>query len=50
MWARLLTADSVVGLNRDVGLELVRAGLARRRQDYDYKYGELSAAENEAHG
>lgn len=32
----------------DVGLEMVRTGLARRQSDYDYKYGELSAAEREA--
>lgn len=47
MVGRLLTAydDSAI---KDVGLELVRAGLARKQQDYDYKYGELSAAEREA--
>lgn len=37
---------------KDVGLELVRAGLARRQEGPDpqfgYKYGELSKAENEA--
>jgi endonuclease YncB( thermonuclease family) len=47
MVSRLFTADSVIGI-KDVGLELVRAGLARRQASYDYKYGELAAAENEA--
>lgn len=32
----------------DVGVELLKAGLARRQKNYDYKYGELSAAEREA--
>ena len=44
MMARLLTGDAKM----DVGLELVKAGLAKRQPDYDYKYGELSKAENEA--
>lgn len=44
MVSRLFTGDPGV----DVGLELVRAGLAQRLQGYDYKYGELSAAEREA--
>lgn len=40
---------STVGVeNTDVGLELVRVGLARRRAGQDYKYGELSRAEEEA--
>jgi endonuclease YncB( thermonuclease family) len=33
---------------KDVGLELVKAGLAKREPTYDYKYHELSAAEAEA--
>jgi len=33
---------------RDVGVELVRAGLARVVQNKFYKYGELEAAEGEA--
>jgi len=49
--ARLLADDAVMG-TRDVGLELVRAGLARRRQGEDvqfgYKYGELGTAERDA--
>lgn len=44
MVARLFTG--VPGV--DVGLELVKAGLARRLEGYDYKYGELAAAEREA--
>ena len=32
----------------DIGIELVRSGLARRQSDQAYKYGELVAAENEA--
>lgn len=47
MLSRLFTDDPAVGI-KDVGLELIRAGLARRQSDYDYKYGELSAAEREA--
>jgi endonuclease YncB( thermonuclease family) len=51
MLARLFTDDPVNGI-KDVGLELVRAGLARRQQgedaQFDYKYGELSIAEREA--
>jgi endonuclease YncB( thermonuclease family) len=48
---RLLVADPVVGI-KDIGVELVRRGLARRQPGgetrYGYKYGELSAAEREA--
>ncbi len=51
MVSQLFTDDPIVGI-RDVGLELVRAGLARRQQGEDYqfgyKYGELSKAEAEA--
>ena len=51
MVARLFTDDPVNGI-KDVGLELVRTGLARRQQgedaQFDYKYGELSIAEREA--
>jgi endonuclease YncB( thermonuclease family) len=47
MVSRLFTDDPATGI-KEVGVELVRAGLARRQKDYDYKYGELSAAENEA--
>jgi endonuclease YncB( thermonuclease family) len=47
MNARLFTDDPEFGI-KDVGLELVRAGAARRQKDFDYKYGELSAAEKEA--
>ena len=44
---RLFTADSVPGI-RDVGIEMVRAGVVRRQANYDYKYGELARAEAEA--
>jgi len=47
MESRLFTDDPVLGI-KDVAIELVRAGLARRQGDFDFKYGELSAAENEA--
>jgi endonuclease YncB( thermonuclease family) len=51
MLSRLFTDDQAGGI-KDVGLELVRAGLARRQTgadyQFDYKYGELSAAEGEA--
>jgi endonuclease YncB( thermonuclease family) len=44
---RLFTDDPVIGF-KEVGVELVRAGLARRQEGYDEKYGELAAAEAEA--
>lgn len=48
MVSRLYVGDP----GKDVGLELLRAGLARRPQGPDYqfgyKYGELTKAENEA--
>ena len=47
MIALLSTDDPAVGV-RDVGVELVKSGLAQRQRAFDYKYGELSAAENEA--
>lgn len=47
MEGQLQTAENNDDI-RDVGLEVVRAGLARKQTDYDYKYGELSAAEREA--
>ena len=48
MIARLFTDDPDLGI-RDVAIELVRAGLARRdREQAIYKYGELEAAEAEA--
>jgi endonuclease YncB( thermonuclease family) len=33
---------------KDVAIELVRAGLVRKQANFDYKYGELAAAEREA--
>jgi endonuclease YncB( thermonuclease family) len=47
MVSRLFTDDPVSGI-KEVNLELVRAGLARRQKGYDYTYGELSKAEREA--
>jgi endonuclease YncB( thermonuclease family) len=47
MVCRLFTDDPVIGI-KEVGVEMVRAGLARRQAGYDEKYGELAAAENEA--
>jgi endonuclease YncB( thermonuclease family) len=51
MVSQLFTDDPVNGI-KDVGLELVRAGFARRKQGEDYqfgyKYAELSTAEREA--
>jgi len=47
MWARLYTDDPVLGI-KEVAQELVRSGLARRREGFDFKYGELAAAESEA--
>ena len=47
MVARLFTDDPVIGI-REVGVELVRAGLARRLSGYEDKNGELAAAEREA--
>lgn len=45
--ARLSTDDPVTGI-KDVAVELVKAGLVRKQPAFDYKYGELAAAENEA--
>jgi endonuclease YncB( thermonuclease family) len=47
MVCRLFTDDPVIGI-KEVGVELLRAGLARRQPGYDEKYGELAAAEDEA--
>ena len=47
MISRLQTDDPVIGI-KDVGLEIVKAGLARKQKNYDYKYGELSPAKTEA--
>ena len=48
---KLFTDDPEIGI-KDVGLELVRSGLARRRQGEDYQFGytyhELTKAEEEA--
>jgi endonuclease YncB( thermonuclease family) len=47
MVSRLFTDHPVKGI-KDVGLELVREGLALPQLGYDYRYGELSAALAEA--
>jgi endonuclease YncB( thermonuclease family) len=47
MLARLYTDDPRIGI-REVAVELVKAGLARRRKGFDFKYGELARAEREA--
>lgn len=47
MRARLFIPDPVLG-SKEVAQELLRAGLARRQEGFDFKYGELSAAESEA--
>lgn len=47
MRSRLFTDDPDLGI-REVAIELVRAGLARRQEGFDFTYGELAAAENEA--
>jgi endonuclease YncB( thermonuclease family) len=44
---RLFTDDPVIGI-KEVGVEMLRAGLATRQPDYDEKYGELAKAESEA--
>lgn len=47
MLGRLFTDDPTMGI-KEVAVELVKAGLARRQNAYDFKYGELAAAEREA--
>ena len=47
MVSRLFTDDPFLGV-QEVGVELVKAGLARSQVGYEDKYGELLAAENEA--
>lgn len=47
MVSRLFTDDPVLGI-QEVGVELLKAGLARSQVGYEDKYGELLAAENEA--
>jgi endonuclease YncB( thermonuclease family) len=47
MQSRLFTDDPRFGI-KEVNVELVRAGLARRQEGFDLKYGELAAAESEA--
>ncbi len=47
MRSRLFTDDPQIGI-KEVNVELIRAGLARRQEGFDLKYGELAAAEREA--
>lgn len=47
MVCRVFTDEPNTGI-KEVGVELLKAGFARRQRGYDYKYGELSAAENDA--
>jgi len=48
MVGRILTDDPNFGI-KDIGVEMVRSGLAIRQPDYrGYVYGEMSAAEAEA--
>ncbi len=47
MLARLFTDDPETGI-REVAVELVRTGLARRQKGFDFKYGELAKAERDA--
>jgi endonuclease YncB( thermonuclease family) len=47
MWSRLFTDDPELGI-KEIAVELVKAGLAARQQGYDFKYGELAAAERDA--
>jgi endonuclease YncB( thermonuclease family) len=47
MRSRLFTGNPAQGV-KEVAQELVRAGLARRQKGFDFKYGELATAENEA--
>jgi len=47
MLVRLFTDDPDDGI-QDVAVELVRRGLARKQDDFDFKYGELTEAESEA--
>lgn len=44
---RIHIDDPDIGI-KDVGIELVRSGLAQKQANFDYKYGELAAAEREA--
>jgi endonuclease YncB( thermonuclease family) len=47
MVGRVQTDDPVKGI-QDVGIELIRAGLAQRIPKQDYRYRKLSEAEAEA--
>jgi len=47
MIGELITDDPEIGF-KDVGLELVRNGMARKAPEYSDKYGDLARAEREA--
>ncbi len=47
MLGRLHTDDPAIGI-KEVAVEVLKAGLARRQNGYDFKYSELSKAESEA--
>ena len=47
MLGRMFTDDPATGI-QDVGIELLRAGLARRQANYNDKTGDLLTAEREA--
>ncbi len=47
MRARLFTDDPEIGI-KEVAVELVKSGLARREKGFDFNYGELAAAEKVA--
>lgn len=47
MYVRLFTDDPVIGI-KEVAQELVRAGAARKKEGFDFKYDELAKAEAEA--
>ena len=47
MMVRLYMDDSLRGV-REVAIEMLRNGFATRKQNFDFKYGELAAAQREA--
>lgn len=47
MMVRLFTDDEKSSI-KEVAVELVKSGLARRQKRFDFKYGELASAEREA--
>jgi endonuclease YncB( thermonuclease family) len=47
MLVRLQIVDPAAG-HPDVSIELIKAGMARKKTGFDFKYGELAAAETQA--